>query len=454
MDPSTNPPPHNAISHRIQVRDEDLDTNFNAGAQYFAEGYYVTNDDVFHENSASWKPISVVGNPGSVWSFPMSGPSTPPNIGFAIDAWTGARQTILAQEIPVRVGQSPDGRCILAAKAIDLGNGTWRYEYALYNMDMARRVGSFSIPIRAGTTVTDIGFHGAEHHDEPFSNDPWTPTVESNAVVWSTPDNPVRWGTLYNFRFTADVAPFDTTVTIGLFEPGTPTSVSGITTGPDARILTCEAPAAAVAVDPATPRNRYLAIDGANPGEITAIRVKLNALLQNEGPSPFNGEVRWLGPPVEVSAGSGANPPTFMASQLQCTPFFTDWSAVGPVYVTGDALLPNSNYVVQVLHQNCAPQQNDESKYSLPLSMDTALWGDIVAPRGTWDAVNNQPNFSDINAVVGAFSGGSGAVHKTQAQLQPDIPQPGNNISFADINVDVGAFQGAAFPFAGPSTCP
>ena len=52
----------------------------------------------------------------------------------------------------------------------------------------------------------------------------------SAGVSWSTetfdqnPDaNALRWGTLYNFRFDADVPPTTGEARIGLFEPGTGT---------------------------------------------------------------------------------------------------------------------------------------------------------------------------------------------------------------------------------------
>lgn len=155
-----------------------------------------------------------------------------PNIGLALDAWTGAKQTVLAEEVPPIEFVSPDGRCVLAAKATELDGGVWHYEYALANVDMDRKVASFSIPVSPGTTITNAGYHLVESHDEPYSNSPWLITFEQDAIVWSTEDNPLRWGTLYNFRFDADAPPGDTIVTLGLFEPGDPMTVTGETTGP------------------------------------------------------------------------------------------------------------------------------------------------------------------------------------------------------------------------------
>ncbi len=225
---------HNAIQHRLQVHDADLNPAQNPGATYYCEGYYAILDDVDVMNSAAWKPVTVSGSPGGTWTFGMSPAGTMPTSGFAIDAWAGATKTTIAQDVPVIEFVSPDGRCVLAAKATDRGGGVWRYEYALLNIDMHRKVNSFSIPVRPWHAVSNIGFHAVESHDEPFSNDPWPISDLDDMIVWSTANNPVRWGTLYNFWFDASAPPVsDATVKLGLFVPGTPASITGTTIGPD-----------------------------------------------------------------------------------------------------------------------------------------------------------------------------------------------------------------------------
>ena len=230
-------PSNDGIRRRLQVKDADL----TSGGQYFAEGYYVHLDDVNVMNSAAWKQVTPSGSAGSTWSFGMSGSGTFPNIGFAVDAWAGATQTIIAQEVPVIEDTSPDGRCLLAAKATDNGDGTWHYEYFLYNIDMDRQVDSFEIPIAPGTVVTNVGFHAVAHHDEPAAyiggpavdNAPWASSVGGSSVSWSTSTNPIRWGTGYNFRFDANVAPSsDVMATLGQFKGGSPATVGGVTVGP------------------------------------------------------------------------------------------------------------------------------------------------------------------------------------------------------------------------------
>ena len=129
--------------------------------------------------------------------------------------------------------------CVLAAKVTDLGDGQWSYEYALQNCNSDRSAGSFRIPI-GDTAVQSIGFHDVAYHSgEPWDGTDWPPTAGDGAITWATThhdENPnanaLRWGTLYNFRFTAGVPPEPVSATIGLFKPGTPGSVTAPTQGP------------------------------------------------------------------------------------------------------------------------------------------------------------------------------------------------------------------------------
>lgn len=224
---------HDPIEHRLQIHDADLDPAVNPGASYYCELYVLAHDDVDHMNSAGWEPVVVSGTPGGTWSFDIGGSST--FIGPAIEAWAGALRTVIP-EAPV-----DDGRVILAVQVTDNGNGTWHYEYALYNHDLDRAVGSLSLPLSPSVHLTNLGFRAVESHDEPYTNDPWQWTVTPANVTWATEPydvnpnaNPIRWGTLYNFWFDSDAAPVTTTATIGLFSPGTPTVLAGPTQGPAA----------------------------------------------------------------------------------------------------------------------------------------------------------------------------------------------------------------------------
>jgi hypothetical protein len=140
----------------------------------------------------------------------------------------------------VNIDVPNDGRFWIAAKATDLGGGQWQYEYAIQNYNSDRSAQAFHVPISAGAVVTGVGFHDVDYHSgEPYSLTDWASTVSESEVAWQTqthaenPDaNALRWGTLYNFRFVTNIPPSSGQVTLDLFKPGTPTSVTATTIVP------------------------------------------------------------------------------------------------------------------------------------------------------------------------------------------------------------------------------
>ena len=208
------------IDRLMIVHDDDLDPALNPGASYIAEGYYVAADDTTPMSNGSYRNVSVTGfsnfsgNSNDRWNF-SSPSSVSPTIGFAIESWGGDLVTMAIDERPAK-GFSDDGRSLLSVKTFDNGDGTWRYEYALYNVDMDGQVGEFTVPVPDGVTITDAEWYGVTHYEsfnargsnsQPIDNQPWDIAVGANSVTFSTDSNPLRWGMMFNFSFTADTAP-------------------------------------------------------------------------------------------------------------------------------------------------------------------------------------------------------------------------------------------------------
>ena len=197
----------------------------------------------------------------------------------AIHAWQAIDPDVELVDIDV----SNDGRMTLAARATDLGGGQWHYEYAVHNNNSDRSAGSFEIPIPAGVTVSNVGFHDVDYHSgEPYDGTDWAVTVGADAVTWSTDDfgvnpdaNALRWGTMYNFRFDADAGPAGATADIGLFRPGSPDSVQAITLGPSGLVgpnlnLSGVCPGSVtVTVDGLTAGGNVAIVSGTAPGVTT-----------------------------------------------------------------------------------------------------------------------------------------------------------------------------------------
>jgi hypothetical protein len=239
--PPANPSFSGSVARRLQVAIADLEVS-SANVRYFGASHYVTNDDASagnKYNNQSYRAVNISGS-GSAWNGALSGATQRAQQG--IRAWGDTVPGVVESDIFV----VNDGLIIVAAQATDLGNGQWHYEYAIQNMNSDRSVQAFTIPVPAGVTITNIGFHDVPYHsgDGPgnanFSGTDWTPSMvngseSAGSMSWATQTfaenasaNALRWGTLYNFRFDANSGPVEggAEATLTLFKPGTPTSVN------------------------------------------------------------------------------------------------------------------------------------------------------------------------------------------------------------------------------------
>ncbi len=245
------PPPGDVIGQRLQVFTDDIDPARNQGALYFGEAHYVTVDDAQWSHAGA--PATNGLNNASYQMLSFSGTTTAPAIVGPAHRMTPAIQAWKDQDPAVSIapadyldtslpGPGIVARFWVASKATSNGDGTWHYEYAVHNLNADRCGGSFSVPVGPNVSVSNISFRGVfAHSGEPFPNtatnpDNWPGVATSSAITWTCPEpfvgpsgnnaNALRWGTLYNFRFDANVAPVSGPATIGLFKPGTPTTVS------------------------------------------------------------------------------------------------------------------------------------------------------------------------------------------------------------------------------------
>ena len=236
--PFTFTPANSILDKRIQIRDADIDPDLNVGARYFIEGHYVTPDDAAagnDDNNASYRRFTVTEPNPNEYVCTLAAPTQRERPG--IRAWKDfdPNVTLVNVDIP------GDGRLILGVRVTDLGTGFWRYEYALHNLNSDRSVGSFSIPLDPGASVSSSGFHDIDYHSgEPYDSTDWPSSVAAGAITWATtphnvnPDaNALRWSTLYNFRLVTNAPPTPTSqITLGLFKPGSPASMVVSAPGP------------------------------------------------------------------------------------------------------------------------------------------------------------------------------------------------------------------------------
>lgn len=226
----------NSVFKRLQVQQDTLAI---PGAQYFIEGHYIAPDDALAgngNNNASYRRVNVSS---STFSLSMSGSTIREQP--AIMAWPTSDPEVEMQTVDV----PGDGRVYVASRVYDNGDGTYDYEYAIHNLNMHRSVGSVSVPT-GGADVTGERFYGPKYHSgEPYDNAPWDIATSGDQITWATdaftvdPDAyALRWGTLFNYSFTANSMPTAGTMTLGLHRPGAFTSVE--TTVPVPTTVVCE----------------------------------------------------------------------------------------------------------------------------------------------------------------------------------------------------------------------
>lgn len=200
------------VNHRLEAFDADLG---NPGAQYFYEANYLVRDDEDLVNNIGSRECTMSWN-GFSWQFTTPGGTNPLVSGPALlNRWGDVR---------TQAGLAPDdGNVVLSAKVTNFAPGKYRYEYALYNWNLDRKVESISFPISGNTS---------EHYFHDTDGDPandWVVDTANNRLTWSFDGTVVaghkvagalEFGTLYNFGFTSGRPPATRNATLGIHEAG------------------------------------------------------------------------------------------------------------------------------------------------------------------------------------------------------------------------------------------
>ena len=224
----------NAIFKRIQVPADEMPST---GAIFFVEGQYVIKDEIqtngtpftdpgtgrpVNYNNASYKRLNVQ-NSGAT-----STTGATIRERAAIYAWqdhgNGVNQpdnSVTVEEIIV----PNEGLLHVASKVTDLGDGTYRYDYAVHNQNSNMNIGSFSVPNPGD--ASDFFFNDIDYHDGPdalISGDDWAPVEGGSDITWSTESfisnpnaNAIRWGTMYSYSFVSSEAPEMGEVSVGMW---------------------------------------------------------------------------------------------------------------------------------------------------------------------------------------------------------------------------------------------
>ncbi|MDO8631011.1 MAG: hypothetical protein Q7R41_11010, partial [Phycisphaerales bacterium] len=204
----------------------------------------------------------------------------------------------------------------------------------------------------------------------------------------------------------------------------------------------------------------------AGPGSPTALRVQLMSLHNVDPPytngsnlpipfTLFQGQSQYVGEPQSYTE-SNSDTTTFMASKLQCTPYYQDWSTIPLLHVTGEAILPNSSYDVENLAVSCMNIEDTCTAVSAPLTILTGGSGNVVLSPPATDTWSKVGNFSDISALVAKYQSNPGAAIKARSKIgttnKRGLISMAPPVGFTDIPVAVDAYRGKPYPYK-PGKC-
>lgn len=240
----------NLLDRRLQIHNADLNPDLNAGAIYFVEAHYITSDEVPFRtdmNNASYRRIALNGlDPNYSFSFVDGHPTRREKP--AILAWIELDPVVRIETVRA------DGRFMVGSRATPNQDGTWRYNYAVYNMNSHQSARAFEIALPEGTQTGGLGFHDVDYHSGEgeaggiYDGTDWTANVGDGFIRWETDPyevnvnaNAIRWATLYNFWFDSNLPPGAGTAMLTLFRPGTPDAIPVDIVAPVATSsVTCE----------------------------------------------------------------------------------------------------------------------------------------------------------------------------------------------------------------------
>lgn len=213
-------PEHDNFEHRLVVTEPDMQV---AGAQYFAEAWYITQGDVDIYNSMGWRQVTPTLT--TVWTFAYE---TDLAHGPALEAWVPLGvdgSNAVHEEI-----DSGEGHLRVAANVEDLGGGMFHYEYVVLNLDFDRQIESLSLPISSEVTVSNLSFSDV---DANAGND-WVASVAGDGVTWNAvAGGGLDWGTAYRFGFDADAPAVNASAVLGVKEAGSPTELNSAVLVPE-----------------------------------------------------------------------------------------------------------------------------------------------------------------------------------------------------------------------------
>lgn len=202
------------IGHRVQLLDADLNVG---GANYYYQGLYLTQGEAesLRSDNMSWRKFTPTWSVAqNKWTFATVGAQT---YNSVLSAWTGAT-------VNSNTNGADDGRFYVGVKVTGPVNGVYHYEYAVHNRDNQRGASALRIPTCNAASFSTPWFGDV---DSDGGND-WISAKGGAEISFSTPNNPLKWNTIFSFAFDSTAAPVSGTVQLDQFLAGAGAASVGV----------------------------------------------------------------------------------------------------------------------------------------------------------------------------------------------------------------------------------
>ncbi len=241
----TNPSDPLQMRDRMVVTESQIRASANPGARYFMESWYVVRDDINIYNTMGYREVQP--GFGGTWQMANVGAFTQ---GPFINSWVDPALPV-ANRANAEITSS-EGKARVAVRASYRGNGVWRYDYAVMNLDYSRpqmqlqpvagnpsaevyRVtrnfgfSAFEVARVAGSSATAVRFSDGDNE----SQNQWVGSVNAGNVRWAGAESSaLNWGSLYAFSIESDTAPGPANATLNVLDAGSPAQFAASVIGP------------------------------------------------------------------------------------------------------------------------------------------------------------------------------------------------------------------------------
>ena len=211
------------ISRRVQLNPNDLNPSTNPASVYFAELIEICPQDAIAlnaNNNASCRQFTVGALASGTYALTLTGSTIQGQP--AILQWPQ-----FSPGAQVSAIDAPDGRLYVGHQVIELGDGRYRYEYAVFNLNSDSSAASFTVQFAPGSVITNPSFRDVNYHSgEIYDGTDWMVSNSNNSITWECPEtyrqnplaNALRFGTMYNFSFESTGAPSERFASISSFK--------------------------------------------------------------------------------------------------------------------------------------------------------------------------------------------------------------------------------------------